>query len=117
MLEDAVDSIQLLFNELHPHEPALHRFDSSAFHLISQPYLPVIEWEKFDSFCRTVERKRFIVLSGVTSTGATNLAVCAARLLAGQPQNLMQISCAPQFDLEYHRKYIGREEKGEVRAG
>lgn len=69
------------------------------------------------SFCRTVERKRFIVLSGVTSTGATNLAVCAARLLAGQPQNLMQISCAPQFDLEYHRKYIGREEKGEVRAG
>lgn len=117
MLDGAVDSIQLLFNELHPTEPALDRSDSAAFRLISRPYLPVIEWKKFDSFCRTVQRKRFIVLSGVTSTGATNLAVCAARLLAGQPQNLLQINCAPQFDLEYHRKYIGREENGRFVPG
>ena len=117
MLDGAVDSIQLLFNELHPTEPALDRSDSAAFRLISRPYLPVIEWKKFDSFCRTVQRKRFIVLSGVTSTGATNLAVCAARLLAGQPQNLLQINCAPQFDLEYHRKYIGREENGRFIPG
>jgi len=117
MLDDAVDSIQLLFNELHANEPALKHSDSSAFRLIAQPYLPVIEWTKFDSFCHTVQRKRFIVLSGVTSTGATNLAVSAARLLAGQPDNLLQISCAPQFDLEYHRKYIGREENGKFVPG
>ena len=117
MLDHAVDSIQLLFNEIHASEPALDRADSSAFRLISQPYLPVIEWEKFDSFCHTVVRKRFIVLSGVTSTGATNLAVCTARLLAGKPQNLLQISCAPQFDLDYHRKYVGREENGQFVPG
>ncbi len=117
MLDNAVDSIQLLFNELHRKEPNLDRSDSSAFRLIAQPYLPVIEWEKFNNFCRTVQQKHFIVLSGVTSTGATNLAVCAARLLAGQPENLMQISCAPQFDLDYHRKYIGREEKGKFVPG
>ncbi|MEO6038997.1 MAG: hypothetical protein ABIQ93_11330 [Saprospiraceae bacterium] len=110
MLDEAVDSIQLLYNEFHPGENPAARSDSAAFRLISQPYLPTIEWSKFNEFCRTVERKRFIVLSGVTSTGATNLAVCAARLLAGRPDRLLQISCAPQFDLEYHKKYIGQEE-------
>lgn len=117
MLDEAVDSIQLLFNEFHPGESEAARSDSAAFRLISQPYLPTIEWEKFNEFSRTVERKRFIVLSGVTSTGATNLAVCTARLLAGRPERLLQISCAPQFDLEYHKKYIGREEGGRFVPG
>jgi len=117
MLDEAVDSIQLLFNEFHPNESPAARTDSAAFQLVAQPYLPTIEWAKFNDFCRTVERKRFIVLSGVTSTGATNLAVCAARLLAGRPERLLQISCAPQFDLEYHKKYIGQEEGGRFVPG
>lgn len=117
MLDEAVDSIQLLYKEFHPTESASAQADSAAFRLIAQPYLPTIEWSKFNEFCRTVQRKRFIVLSGVTSTGATNLAVCAARLLAGRPERLLQISCAPQFDLEYHKKYIGHEEGGRFIPG
>lgn len=116
MLDDRIDSLQRLYHELHGWPPPLPT-DSSAFRLVSAGTLPVLQWQKFRDFSRTVRARRFVVLSGVTGAGATNLASRAGRLLAGKPENLLEINCAPQFDVEYHKKYIGQETDGRFEPG
>lgn len=107
MIEEVPDSLQSIYCEMHG--SAFRSGDSTAFHLASIPYLSNIEWTSFRDFCRTACKKDFLVISGVTGVGATKQTKHMARLLAGKPENIMEIDCAPQFDLEYHKKYIGYE--------
>jgi hypothetical protein len=111
MLEEAVDSLRALYATWHPSATGAlpGRRDSTAFRLIATPTIPNIEWTKFRQFCQNLRQQRFLVLAGVTSTGATNLATRAARLLAGDPARLLLVDCSPQFDLELHKKYIGHD--------
>jgi hypothetical protein len=115
LVSEAPDSLQRLYCQLHglPYKSG----DSTALRLISKPYVPVIEWTRFRAFVETAARRRFMVVSGVTGVGSTKLTKNMARLLAGKPENLLEINCAPQFDLEYHKQYIGYEEDGRFVAG
>ncbi len=108
MIGEVPDSLQKLYCEIHrlPYVPG----DSTALKLVSKPYLSNIEWTSFRDFCREAQHNNFLVISGVTGVGATKQTKHMARLLAGKPENLMEIDCAPQFDLEYHKKYIGYED-------
>ncbi|MBK7936401.1 MAG: hypothetical protein IPJ82_04670 [Lewinellaceae bacterium] len=107
MIGEVPDSLQKLYCEIHhlPFTPG----DRTALNLVSQPYLSNIEWISFRDFCREAQHRNFLVASGVTGVGATKQTKHMARLLAGKPENLMEIDCAPQFDLEFHKKYIGYE--------
>ena len=115
LVNEVPDSLQRLFCSLHnlPYRPG----DSSALELISKPYLSNIEWTRFRDFSQFASQRRFMVVSGVTGVGATKQTKHLARLIAGDPDNLIQIDCAPQFDLEYHKKYIGKEEYGRFLPG
>ena len=115
LISEVPDSLQLLYCQLHglPFKPG----DSTAIRLISKPYLSVIEWSRFNAFVQTAAKRRFMVVSGVTGAGGTKLTKHMARLLAGQPENLLEINCAPQFDLEYHKEYIGQEQDGQFVPG
>ena len=115
MIGEAPDSLQKLYCEIHraPYTPG----DSTALKLVSHPYLSNIEWTAFRDFCREAQRNNFLVVSGVTGVGATKETKHMARLLAGSPENLMEIDCAPQFDLDYHKKYIGHEEGNQFVPG
>lgn len=115
MIGEASDSLQKLYCEIHhaPYTPG----DSTALKLVSHPYLSNIEWTAFRDFCREAQHNNFLVISGVTGVGATKQTKHMARLLAGSPENLMEIDCAPQFDLDYHKKYIGYEEGNQFAPG
>ncbi|MCB9305860.1 MAG: hypothetical protein H6565_04635 [Lewinellaceae bacterium] len=115
MIGEVPDSLQRLYCELHdlPYTPG----DSTAFWLVSNPYLSNIEWTGFRDFCREAQKHNFLVVSGVTGVGSTKQTKHMARLLAANPENLMEIDCAPQFDLEYHKKYIGYEEEEQFIPG
>ncbi|MCC6461056.1 MAG: hypothetical protein IT260_11335 [Saprospiraceae bacterium] len=116
LVGEVPDSLQQLYCQLHqlPYRPG----DSTALRLISRPYLSNIEWTAFKAFCQNAIQRRFMVVSGVTGVGATKQTKHLARLIAGRPDNLLQIDCAPQFDLEYHKKYIGYDdEKGNFVPG
>ncbi len=115
LISEVPDSLQQLYCQLHdlPSKPG----DSTAFRLISRPYISVIEWTRFKAFALTAAKRRFMVVSGVTGAGGTKMTKHMARLLAGRPENLMEINCAPQFDLEYHKQYIGYEENGQFVQG
>lgn len=118
LIGDVPDSLQLLYTQLQ-HIP-FQAGDTTALHLVSQPSLSNIEWTAFQKLTMAIANadKHRIVISGVTGTGATKQAKRASNLLAGDPDRVLQIDCAPQFDLEYHKKYIGGEnEKGEFEPG
>ena len=107
LISEVPDSIQMLYCRLH--DVPYRSGDSTAIRLISKPYVPVIEWTRFRSFVLTAANRRFMVVSGVTGAGGTKLTKHMARLLAGNTDNTLEINCAPQFDLEYHKRYIGFE--------
>lgn len=113
---DVPDSLQSLYCSLHkvPFKPG----DRQAFHLISQPSLPSIGWTAMRDITLAAAQKRFLVVSGVTGTGATKQAKRAAFLLAGSFDRVLEIDCAPQFDLDYHKKYIGQDDaQGQFQPG
>jgi hypothetical protein len=116
MLESVPDSLQWLYNCFHKTNIPN---DSSALQLVFRPSVPNMQWSKFRDFCLNWQEKRFLVLSGVTGSGLTNLATRSANLFAAKPAtNLLSLSCSPQFDLELHRKYIGYEDdKGVFHQG
>ena len=107
LLYQEPDSIQQLFCEKHNLEyiPG----DSSAWWRVAYPDLSNVEWEEFRNLLEKVEQKRLIVFSGVTGAGATKYAKHIARTLTHNDDYLLEVNCAPQFDLEYHHKYIGHE--------
>lgn len=108
LISEVPDSLQLLYSKLHgvPYQPG----DTTALQLVSKPYVPIIEWTRFKTFTQAAFERRFMVVSGVTGAGGTKLTKNMARLIASRPENLLEIDCAPQFDLEFHKKYIGHEE-------
>lgn len=108
LINQVPDSLQYLYCQLQGN--AYQPGDSTALRLISKPYIPTIEWTRFKKFVKTAVERRFMVVSGVTGAGGTKLTKNMGRLLAGRPENLMEIDCAPQFDLELHKKYIGYED-------
>ena len=117
LISEVPDSLQYLYCQLQglPFKPG----DSTALHLVSQPYLSNIEWQAFKQLCWTIYKapKSRIVIAGVTGVGATKQAVRATNLIASRLENILEIDCAPQFDLEYHKKYIGYETGGRFMPG
>ncbi|MCA0238869.1 MAG: hypothetical protein LCH81_21020 [Bacteroidetes bacterium] len=109
LIADVPDSLQNLYCQLHRRQ--FQSGDTTALHLVSQPSLSNIEWTAFQKMTRAIAGadKRRIVVSGVTGTGATKQAKRASLLVAGDAARVLQIDCAPAFDLEYHKKYIGQD--------
>ncbi len=110
LLQDVPDSLQQLYCSWHklPYRPG----DTTALHLVSTPSLSNIEWTTFRDFFQAVTKQQNIVVAGVTGVGATKQTKHLVRLLTGRPENVLLIECAPLFDLDYHKKYIGHEQDG-----
>lgn len=110
LISEVPDSLQRLYCQLHsvPYRAG----DSTAVRLLAKPGLPTIEWTRFRALvlAAAAAENGTMVISGVTGSGGTKLTKNMGRLLAGKPENLLEIDCAPEFDLEYHKKYIGYED-------
>ncbi|MGI9159146.1 MAG: hypothetical protein ACR2K1_05270, partial [Saprospiraceae bacterium] len=115
LLYEQPDSLQRLFCSLHG--AAYRPGDSSAWQFVAYPHFSTIEWSAFSDLAQTAINQRFIVVASVTGAGATKYSRHLGRLLAGRPDRLLEIDCAPQFDLEYHKKYIGYEEEAQFHPG
>jgi hypothetical protein len=102
------DSLQELFCRIHHRD--FESGDSTAYHLVMHPGPTNLEWETFKKlvFAAIYTPQKRIVISGVTGVGSTKQGKRAANLIAGDPNRVMHIDCAPWFDVEYHKKYIGQ---------
>ncbi len=118
LVADVPDSLQALYCLLHRREfvPG----DSTAYRLVMHPGPTNLEWTTFRQvvLAAAYSPLRRIVISGVTGVGSTKQGKRAANLLAGSPERVLQIDCAPWFDVEFHKKYIGqKDEKGRFYEG
>lgn len=103
------DSLQQLYCRIQ--KLPFHKGDTTAIHLVSQPAMSNIEWTAFKKLAYTASQQSRIVISGVTGTGSTKQAKRAANLIAGSMDRVIEIDCAPGFDVEYYKKYIGEEDE------
>ncbi len=113
-LDEAADSLRLMHQRFHGR--ALGG-DSAAFKIASSPVMPTMEFSKFRSIFEKVAERKKVVLSAVSGVGLTTLSDRLARLIVSRPENLLLINCAPQFDLELHKRCIGETVSGRWRAG
>jgi hypothetical protein len=104
-LNDASDSLQSLYNKFQGNVAA---DDSLALKLISKPFMPTMELSKLQEYLMLFnEQRHHATFAAVTGSGNTTLVDRIANLIASKPENKMVILCAPQFDLEFNKKYIG----------
>lgn len=115
LLQDVPDSLQQLYCAWT--KKTYRPGDRTALELVSAPSLSVIDWITFRDFFKAAEKQRFMVVSGVTGVGATKQTKHVVRILTGHPENVLSVDCAPQFDLDYHKKYIGQEVDGKFEPG
>ena len=113
LIAEVPDSLQALYCQIH--KTPFRSGDSTALKLVMQPTPTNIEWVSFQKLALAAATAPLhrIVVSGVTGVGSTKQGKRVANLLAGSYDRVLQIDCAPWFDVEYHKKYIGHEaEKG-----
>jgi hypothetical protein len=104
-LNDATDSLQSLYNQFHG---TIATDDFLALKLISKPFMPTMELSKLQEYFMLFnEQRHHATFAAVTGSGNTTLVDRIANLIASNPENKMVILCAPQFDLEFNKKYIG----------
>lgn len=108
LIADLPDSLQALYCQIH--NLPCHKGDTLAYHLVSQPSMANIEWTAFNALVRATAAEKRIVIAGVTGTGCTKQAMRAVNLIAGSSDRVLEIACAPGFDVEYFKKYIGEED-------
>lgn len=115
LIANEPDSLQVLFADIQgiPYQKG----DKTALDLVNSMGETNIGLQEFSSLTKFIAKRKFVVVAGVTGAGATKQAKRAALLVAGTPDRLMNINCAPQFDLDFHKKYIGYEEKGQFMPG
>jgi energy-coupling factor transporter ATP-binding protein EcfA2 len=113
-LDKAPDSLRLLYNAFHAQK--LPEGDPLPLQRISDPYVPTMTYEKFRQYFAKVTEQKFAIVAGVTGSGNSTLVDRMANLMADSG-NKIQILCAPQFDLELNKRYIGRLENNAFQKG
>ncbi len=114
-LANSRDSIEKMFNSFHNSD--IKMSDSLLTSLIAKPFMPTMEVAKMKEYLNIFKDKRSCMFSAVTGSGNTTLVDRIANIIATKPENKKVILCAPQFDLEYNKKYIGRIENGRLEKG
>lgn len=113
-LNKAADSLQILWESFHGLDTT---DDSLAYRIVSTPFAPTVEYRKFKGYVEKLQAHPFLLLSSVSGGGTSTLLERLSRFLASKPENILYLRCAPQFDLEYYRDFIGTEENGEWKSG
>jgi energy-coupling factor transporter ATP-binding protein EcfA2 len=113
-LDKATDSLRLLYNGFHAQK--LPEGDLLPLRRISDPYVPTMMYEKFRFYFNKVTEQKYAIVAGVTGSGNSTLVDRMANLMADSG-NKMQILCAPQFDLDLNKRYIGRFENNVFQKG
>jgi energy-coupling factor transporter ATP-binding protein EcfA2 len=113
-LDKATDSVRLLYNSFHAQK--LPEGSLIPIQRISTPYAPTMTYKKFRFYFTKVIEQKFAIIAGVTGSGNSTLVDRMANLMADSG-NKMQILCAPQFDLELNKRYIGRLENNVFQKG
>ncbi|MEE9430011.1 MAG: hypothetical protein V3V16_03160 [Melioribacteraceae bacterium] len=113
-LENSNELLNQLFEEFHERKNVEKDFPIS---LINKPYVPIMEYRKFEKYIKALKKENRIVVSTVEGGGSTTLVDRLARFIAEDEKRIMNTMCSPQFDLIYHKRFIGEEKNGKYIKG
>lgn len=113
-LDKSALELQELYYEVHKKE---EQANISALDLISAPFLPTMEFSKFQKYFHHLRTHRLAIISGVTGVGSTTLTESVAKIIVPKEDHRMGIICAPQFDLILHKEFIGETINGRFQKG
>lgn len=114
-VSQAGDSLYDYYKTIHP---TSDRDRAAVIDLVATPFMPTMEWGKMKRYLDHTLQSKFVLFSSVPGSGTTTLTSRLAKLIASDPEaNVLEILCAPQFDLEYNRQYIGHTDNGKFVKG
>lgn len=88
-------------------------YSISSIKLISNPFLPTMDIQKFEDFVDYFHRNHIIIVSGVSGAGKTTIMEIASNFIAASPDRIVRVQCVEKMDVELHKEWIGyRNEKG-----
>ena len=112
-LANAQDSVAMLFETIH-HSKAT---PENIISRIGSPFIPIVEYQKFEYYINEVVENKFAVFSSVSGSGTSTLVDRLAKFIATDDSHLLRVFGAVNFDMEYHRRFIGKEKEGEWQQG
>ncbi len=112
-LADAKDSTALLFESVHGKKAN----EKDILNRIGRPFIPSVEFSKFRYYTEEVVEHKLAVFSSVIGSGTSTFIDRLAKFVATDEAHLLRVFGAVNFDMEYHRKYIGEEVNGEWKQG
>ncbi len=113
-LEKSPNKLQLLFERFHGKETS---DSTNAIKLIDEPYVPIMEYSKFEKYIEALQKEKRILISTVEGGGSTTLVSRLAKFIAIEDARILNVKCSPQFDLIYHKNYIGEVKDGKYVKG
>jgi hypothetical protein len=116
MLDEAIDSLEITYRDFHGLPDSLPH-DSTAFKIVSTPFLATMEWTKFRHYFDLMTQNKSGVVASINGSGASTLTDRLAHFLASGPNHVLKISCAPQYDLKLHEQFIGSETESGFNKG
>lgn len=107
-LADAKDSVALLFKKTHNNKTTQEDIISR----IGKPFVPSVEYEKFSYYVNEIVANKFAVFSSVNGSGTSTLIDRLAKFIATDDSHMLRVFGAVNFDMEYHRRFIGEKKDG-----
>jgi len=107
-LAAANDSLNLLFEKIH----GTKAISTDVQRRIGEPFVPDFEYATFRYYADEIATHKFAVFSSINGSGATTLVDRLANFVATDDDHILKIFGVMNFDLDYHRKFIGQEKDG-----
>lgn len=112
-LEMAADSLNLLLTELQQ-DTAIGK---EGYNRIKTPFMPTMNYAKFKACLDEVLEQKYVVFASVSGVGTTTITSRISSFIATKPENILEINCAPNFDIILHHQYIGEWKNGVFQPG
>ncbi len=105
-LSESKDSINRIFKKLHPQIEE----NNEGFNRLSTPFLPTMSIEKFNLAVDDLLSHKFRVFTSIPGVGSTTFINRLTSFITLSPKNILEIRCAPAYELKLHEKYLGNKD-------
>ena len=85
--------------------------------ILCTPFCPLMEYENFETLVQTIAEQKSGIFYSVSGAGTTTKIDRLAKFISSSNDHILTLNCAPQFEIEYHKKYISQEIDGKFQKG
>ncbi len=114
LLANSEEELKTLYQQVQ-RDPSLDTLE--PIQLVSQPFMPTMEWTKFAGALNQLMEDKKVVISGATGSGKSTLIDRISQVVAVSPERIANLTCVEEMAVEYHKAWIGTYEGGKFYPG